>query len=52
MLIITHHPRLLEAVRPDRVHVLQAGRIVRSGDHHLARELEAVGYGAVAAAAR
>jgi Fe-S cluster assembly ATP-binding protein len=51
MLIITHHPRLLEVVRPDRVHVLQAGRIVRSGDHHLASELEAVGYGAVAYAA-
>jgi Fe-S cluster assembly ATP-binding protein len=51
MLIITHHPRLLEAVRPDRVHVLQAGRIVRSGDHHLASELEAEGYGAVAHAA-
>lgn len=50
MLIITHHPRLLEFVRPDRVHVLQAGRIVRTGDHHLARELEAVGYGAAAAA--
>ena len=48
MLIITHHPRLLEFVRPDRVHVLQAGRIVRSGDHHLASELEAVGYAAAA----
>jgi Fe-S cluster assembly ATP-binding protein len=52
MLIITHHPRLLEVVRPDRVHVLQGGRIVRSGDHRLAVELEAVGYGAVAATAR
>ena len=31
------------------VHVLQAGRIVCSGDHHLAQELEAVGYGAAAA---
>ncbi len=50
MLIITHHPRLLEFVRPDRVHVLQAGRIVRTGDHHLASELEAVGYGVTAAA--
>ena len=48
MLIITHHPRLLEFVRPDRVHVLLAGRIVRSGDHHLASELEAVGYAAAA----
>ncbi len=46
MLIITHHPRLLEDVQPDRVHVLDAGRIVRSGGHELAYELEADGYGA------
>jgi Fe-S cluster assembly ATP-binding protein len=45
MLIITHFPRLLEHVRPDRVHVLEAGRIVRTGDHQLAAELEANGYG-------
>ncbi len=44
-LIITHHLKLLEDVRPDRVHVLSAGRVVRSGDHHLAIELEAQGYG-------
>ncbi|MEO5900375.1 MAG: Fe-S cluster assembly ATPase SufC [Ilumatobacteraceae bacterium] len=47
MLIITHHPRLLDDVRPDFVHVLSAGRIVRSGDHRLAHELEVEGYGAV-----
>ena len=52
MLVITHHRRLLEIVRPDRVHVLQAGRIVRSGDHHLAEELEAVGYAQPASAGR
>jgi Fe-S cluster assembly ATP-binding protein len=52
MLVITHYPRLLEHVRPDRVHVLSEGRIVRSGDHHLATELEAEGYGATVAAAR
>ncbi|MEO6123802.1 MAG: Fe-S cluster assembly ATPase SufC [Ilumatobacteraceae bacterium] len=50
MLIITHHPRLLDDVRPDRVHVLSDGRIVRSGDHHLAAELEADGYTATLAA--
>jgi Fe-S cluster assembly ATP-binding protein len=50
MLIITHHPRLLDDVRPDRVHVLSGGRIVRSGDHHLAAELESDGYGATLAA--
>jgi Fe-S cluster assembly ATP-binding protein len=44
MLVITHHPRLLDAVRPDRVHVLSGGRITRSGDHQLAHELEVHGY--------
>jgi Fe-S cluster assembly ATP-binding protein len=52
VLLITHYERLLEYVRPDFVHVLVGGRIVRSGDHRLAVELEAVGYGAVAATAR
>src|SRR5437762_4797649 len=44
VLLITHYERLLEHVRPDRVHVLQAGRITRSGDIELARELERAGY--------
>ncbi len=48
MLIITHYPRLLERVRPDCVHVLTGGRIVRSGDDRLAREIEATGYAAMA----
>ncbi|MDQ2648132.1 MAG: Fe-S cluster assembly ATPase SufC [Actinomycetota bacterium] len=48
MLIITHYPRLLEHVHPDRVHVLAGGRIVRSGDHALARELDSQGYGTMA----
>jgi Fe-S cluster assembly ATP-binding protein len=47
MLIITHYPRLLDYVRPDRVHVLDAGRIVATGDHHLVDELEAEGFAAV-----
>ena len=51
MLIITHYPRLLELVRPDVVHVLAEGRIVRSGGYDLAFELEAEGYAAVAAGA-
>jgi Fe-S cluster assembly ATP-binding protein len=46
MLIVTHYPRLLEHVVPDRVHVLRDGRIVRSGGPELAFELEAHGYGA------
>jgi Fe-S cluster assembly ATP-binding protein len=44
VLLITHYERLLEHVRPDRVHVLQAGRVTRSGDIELARELERAGY--------
>ena len=44
MVVITHYPRLLDLLRPDRIHVLDGGRIVRSGDHTLAQELEAVGY--------
>jgi Fe-S cluster assembly ATP-binding protein len=50
-IVITHHRRLLEEVRPDRVHVLSGGRIVRSGDHTLALELEAEGYGPTLATA-
>jgi Fe-S cluster assembly ATP-binding protein len=49
VLLITHYERLLEHVRPDRVHVLQAGRITRSGDIELARELESTGYAGAAA---
>ncbi|MGK6320811.1 Fe-S cluster assembly ATPase SufC [Sphingomonas sp. DT-204] len=49
VLLITHYQRLLEYVEPDAVHVLADGRIVRSGGPELARELEAQGYGAVAA---
>src|SRR5574338_182692 len=49
VLLITHYERLLEHVRPDRVHVLQAGRITRSGDIELARELESSGYTEAAA---
>ncbi len=44
VLLITHYERLLEYVRPDAVHVLQAGRITRSGDIELARTLERQGY--------
>ena len=44
VLLITHYERLLEHVRPDKVHVLQAGRITRSGHIELARELEREGY--------
>ena len=50
-LVITHHQRLLDHIVPDRVHVLAAGRIVRSGGPDLARALEAHGYAQVIAEA-
>jgi len=43
-LVITHYQRLLDHIVPDRVHVLSAGRIFRSGGPELALELEAHGY--------
>ena len=44
MLVITHYQRLLDYIKPDRVHVLVAGRIVASGGPELAHQLEAEGY--------
>ncbi len=44
MVLVTHYERLLELIVPDHVHVLSDGRIVKSGDHELARELDARGY--------
>lgn len=44
MLVITHYQRLLDYITPDRVHVMAAGRIVKSGGPELAKELEAEGY--------
>jgi Fe-S cluster assembly ATP-binding protein len=49
VLLITHYQRLLDYVKPDFVHVLAQGRIVRSGGPELAHELEREGYGAIAA---
>ena len=49
VLLITHYQRLLDYVRPDFVHILSAGRIVRTGGPELAHQLEAEGYEAVAA---
>jgi Fe-S cluster assembly ATP-binding protein len=43
-LLITHYQRLLDYVVPDKVHVLAAGRIIKSGGKELALELEARGY--------
>ncbi len=51
MLVITHYQRLLDYIRPNRVHVLSGGRIVDSGGPELALELERAGYDKYASAA-
>ena len=47
MLVITHYQRLLDYIVPDVVHVLIDGRIVRTGDKNLAKQLEREGYAEV-----
>ncbi|MGB5192461.1 MAG: Fe-S cluster assembly ATPase SufC [Polyangiales bacterium] len=47
MLVITHYQRLLDYIVPDVVHVLIDGRIVRTGDKNLAKQLERDGYSEV-----
>lgn len=47
-LIITHYQRILDYVKPDQIHVLIDGRIVRSGGAELAHELETSGYANIA----
>jgi Fe-S cluster assembly ATP-binding protein len=44
-ILVTHYQRLLDYIKPDHVHVLAQGRIVKSGDASLALELEERGYG-------
>lgn len=51
MLVITHYQRLLDYIKPDRVHVLAGGRIAESGGPELALELEREGYDKYARAA-
>jgi len=43
-IVITHYERLLQYIKPDVVHVFHNGRIIKSGDYMLARELEEKGY--------
>ena len=50
MLVITHYQRLLDYIKPDKVHILSAGRIVKSGGPELAVELEKSGYESVVGA--
>jgi Fe-S cluster assembly ATP-binding protein len=49
ILLITHYQRLLNYVKPDKVHILMSGKLVRSGGPDLALELEKTGYEAVKA---
>jgi Fe-S cluster assembly ATP-binding protein len=44
VLLITHYQRLLDYIVPDKVHVMNDGRIVQSGDKDLALKLESEGY--------
>jgi Fe-S cluster assembly ATP-binding protein len=44
ILIITHHNKILDYLEPDFVHILVDGRIVKTGDYSLAKEIEANGY--------
>ena len=44
MLLLTHYHRLLEYIKPDKVHVMNGGKIVKSGGAELALELEEKGY--------
>lgn len=52
MIVVTHYQRLLNHIVPDYVHVLVAGKIVRSGGPELALELEEKGYGEMELAGR
>eukprot|EP00850_Spirogloea_muscicola_P013129 SM000087S23411 [mRNA] locus=s87:546180:547865:- [translate_table: standard] len=47
VLMITHYQRLLDYITPNFVHIMEGGRIVKTGDKSLARELEAGGYAAI-----
>ncbi len=47
ILLITHYARILQFLKPDKVHVMRAGRIVRSGGHLLADKIEKEGYAQV-----
>jgi Fe-S cluster assembly ATP-binding protein len=51
IIVVTHYQRLLDYIIPDFVHVLSAGRIVKSGGKELALELESKGYGWIEAGA-
>jgi Fe-S cluster assembly ATP-binding protein len=45
IILVTHYQRILDYVIPDYVHILADGKIVKSGDRHLAFEVDEKGYG-------
>ena len=47
ILMITHYDRLLELIKPDFVHILNDGKIAKTGDYNLALELDEKGYEAI-----
>ncbi|MFT5644593.1 MAG: Fe-S cluster assembly ATP-binding protein, partial [Janthinobacterium sp.] len=49
IVMVTHYQRLLNYIVPDYVHVMEAGRIIKTGDKELALELESRGYEGVSA---
>ena len=48
--IITHYQRLLDYIKPDKIHILADGHIQKTGDAGLAKQLEDVGYEGIMAA--
>jgi len=44
ILIITHYPRILEYIKPDYVHMMVGGKIIKTGDYNFAFEIEKNGY--------
>jgi len=44
IILITHYQRLLDYVKPDYIHVMQDGKIIKTGNSQLAKELEKKGY--------
>ncbi|KAH0454583.1 hypothetical protein IEQ34_016507 [Dendrobium chrysotoxum] len=50
ILMITHYQRLLDYIKPNYVHIMEAGAIVRTGDISLAKQLEKEGYRAISSA--
>ena len=44
VLMITHYPRILDYIKPNYVHVMMNGKIVKTGDYNLALDIEKNGY--------